>query len=139
LQKFASYKISESTSYQIPIIPKHFIILGLKPVTNSSLCLTFVDPFKYVFWSCDKHFRTIKDISTNYKIICKQGFKVTTNWNWTSLSEAFYLDGMKEIIQVINKTYSIFESDKLHSELRILDWKFYQVCSQQEIIAKNIS
>ena len=35
---------------------------------------------------------------------------------------------MNEIILTINKTYSIFESDKLHSELKILDWIFYQVC-----------
>ena len=35
---------------------------------------------------------------------------------------------MNENIQAINQTYSIFESDKLHSELGILDWIFYQVC-----------
>ena len=35
---------------------------------------------------------------------------------------------MNEIILAINKTYSILESDKLHSELRILEWIFYQVC-----------
>jgi hypothetical protein len=35
---------------------------------------------------------------------------------------------MNEIILVINKTYSVFEADKLHSELRILDWILYQVC-----------
>ena len=35
---------------------------------------------------------------------------------------------MNEIILTINKSYSIFESDKLHSELKILDWIFYQVC-----------
>ena len=35
---------------------------------------------------------------------------------------------MSETIREINKTYSIFDSDKLHSELRILDWIFYQVC-----------
>ncbi|MDW0144047.1 MAG: hypothetical protein QOK69_03610 [Nitrososphaeraceae archaeon] len=35
---------------------------------------------------------------------------------------------MNEIILTINKTYSIFESDKLHSELRILDWIYYEVC-----------
>ena len=29
---------------------------------------------------------------------------------------------MSETIQEINKTHSIFDSDKLHSELRILDW-----------------
>ena len=35
---------------------------------------------------------------------------------------------MNETIQEINKTDSIFNADKLHSELRILDWIFYQVC-----------
>ena len=35
---------------------------------------------------------------------------------------------MNETIQEINKTGSIFDSDKLHSGLRILDWIFYQVC-----------
>jgi len=36
---------------------------------------------------------------------------------------------MSDIIMAINRTYTIFEADKLHSELRILDWIFYQVCS----------
>ena len=35
---------------------------------------------------------------------------------------------MNETIQEINKTDSIFGSDKLQSELRIFDWIFYQVC-----------
>jgi hypothetical protein len=35
---------------------------------------------------------------------------------------------MNEIILKINRTYSIIEADKLHSELRILDWILYQVC-----------
>jgi len=35
---------------------------------------------------------------------------------------------MNEIILAINQTYSIFESDKLHNELRILEWIFYQIC-----------
>ena len=35
---------------------------------------------------------------------------------------------MNEIIQEINKEDSVFNSNKLHSELRILDWIFYQVC-----------
>ena len=38
---------------------------------------------------------------------------------------------MNEIILKINQTYTIIESDKLHSELRILDWIFYQVCSNE--------
>ena len=38
---------------------------------------------------------------------------------------------MNEIILKINQTHDIFESDKLHSELRILDWIFYQVCSNE--------
>ena len=37
---------------------------------------------------------------------------------------------MSDTIREINKTYTIFESDKLHSELRILNWIFYQVCSR---------
>ena len=35
---------------------------------------------------------------------------------------------MNETIQEIKKQDSIFESDILDSELRILDWIFYQVC-----------
>lgn len=35
---------------------------------------------------------------------------------------------MNETIQEIKKKDSIFESDILDSELRILDWIFYQVC-----------
>jgi len=38
---------------------------------------------------------------------------------------------MSEIILKINRSHSIFESDPLHSELRILDWIFYQVCSRE--------
>jgi hypothetical protein len=38
---------------------------------------------------------------------------------------------VSEIIMTINRTYSIIEADKLHSELRILDWIFYQVCSNE--------
>ena len=36
---------------------------------------------------------------------------------------------MNEIIDEINKKHSIIEQDPLDSELRILDWIFYQVCS----------
>jgi hypothetical protein len=38
---------------------------------------------------------------------------------------------MNEIIIKINQTHDIFEADKLHSELRILDWAFYKVCSNE--------
>jgi hypothetical protein len=38
---------------------------------------------------------------------------------------------MSEIILKINKTHSIFESNKLHIELRILDWILYQVCRNE--------
>ena len=38
---------------------------------------------------------------------------------------------MNEIILKINQTHDIFEADKLHSELRILDSIFYQVCSNE--------
>ena len=42
---------------------------------------------------------------------------------------------MNETIQEINKTHSIFDADKLHSELQILDWIFYRICSNE---IKNI-
>jgi hypothetical protein len=38
---------------------------------------------------------------------------------------------MKEIIIEINKKNSIIEKDPLDSELRILDWTLYQVCSNE--------
>ena len=38
---------------------------------------------------------------------------------------------MNEIILSINRTHSIFEADPLHSELRILDWILYLVCSNE--------
>ena len=38
---------------------------------------------------------------------------------------------MNEIIDEINKKHTIIEQDPLDSELRILDWILYQVCSNQ--------
>jgi hypothetical protein len=38
---------------------------------------------------------------------------------------------MNNTIQDINQTHDIFEADKLHSELRILDWVLFQVCSNK--------
>jgi hypothetical protein len=38
---------------------------------------------------------------------------------------------MNEIILKINQTYSIFEADNMHSELRILDCILYHVCSNE--------
>jgi hypothetical protein len=39
---------------------------------------------------------------------------------------------ISEIIMSINQTYSILQADKLHSELRILNWLLYQVCINKE-------
>ena len=39
---------------------------------------------------------------------------------------------LNEIILKINQSHNIFESDKLHSELQILDYLFYQVCKDQQ-------
>jgi hypothetical protein len=48
-------------------------------------------------------------------------------------------DKINETINKINKTESIFEADPLDSELRILDWIFYQVCKdQQKKLAINL-
>ena len=41
---------------------------------------------------------------------------------------------IQETMNKINKKNSIIEKDPLDSELRILDWIFYQVCSRQEKI-----
>ena len=38
---------------------------------------------------------------------------------------------MQKIILTINQTHSIIESDKLHSELRSLNWILYQVCNNK--------
>ena len=38
---------------------------------------------------------------------------------------------MNEMILKINQTHSIIEADRLYSELRILDWIYYQVCSNE--------
>jgi hypothetical protein len=46
-------------------------------------------------------------------------------------------DKINETINKINKTESIFEADPLDSELRILDWIFYQVCKDQQNILIN--
>lgn len=37
---------------------------------------------------------------------------------------------MKETILKINQTHSIVQSDKLHRELRIMNWMLYQICSK---------
>ncbi len=42
------------------------------------------------------------------------------------------------IIDKINKTDSIFESDPLDSELRILDWILYLVCSNEIKVIKEL-
>ena len=38
---------------------------------------------------------------------------------------------MNEVILEINQTHDSIEADKLHSELGILDWIFYQVCKHK--------
>jgi hypothetical protein len=38
---------------------------------------------------------------------------------------------MNEIIHQVNRMDSIFEADPLHTELRILEWILYQVCSNE--------
>jgi hypothetical protein len=39
---------------------------------------------------------------------------------------------MNQIIDIINQTDSILEADKLHSEIRILDWILYQICINEK-------
>lgn len=37
---------------------------------------------------------------------------------------------MKKTILKINQTHSMIQSDKLHSELRVMNWMLYQVCNK---------
>jgi hypothetical protein len=39
---------------------------------------------------------------------------------------------IRETMKEINKKDSVIERDPLDSELRILDWVFYQVCSNEK-------
>jgi len=39
---------------------------------------------------------------------------------------------MNNVVLTINQTHDIIEADKFHSELRILDWIFYEVCKDQK-------
>jgi nicotinic acid mononucleotide adenylyltransferase len=38
---------------------------------------------------------------------------------------------MNQIIDTVNKMDSVIEADSLHRDLRILDWIFYKVCSNE--------
>jgi hypothetical protein len=46
---------------------------------------------------------------------------------------------MYELLDKIKEMDSAIEADPLHSELRILDWIFYQVCSNEIKKSYNIS
>jgi hypothetical protein len=39
---------------------------------------------------------------------------------------------INEIIDIVNQTDCIIQADKLHSELRIVDWILYQVCINEK-------
>jgi hypothetical protein len=43
----------------------------------------------------------------------------------------FIENKMNEVIHEINGKDSAIEADPLHTELRILDWILYQVCSNE--------
>jgi hypothetical protein len=45
---------------------------------------------------------------------------------------------MNNIVLIINQTHDILEADKFHSELRILDWIFFQVCKDQQKRLANL-
>jgi hypothetical protein len=46
---------------------------------------------------------------------------------------------MNEIIDRVNKMDSTLEADPFHSELRVLDWILYQVCSNEIKKSKDFS
>ena len=55
---------------------------------------------------------------------------VLENMKTPDVSEIIELK-MNETIDNINKTHDIFEAEPLHSELQILDWILYQICSNK--------
>ena len=55
---------------------------------------------------------------------------VLENMKTPDVSEIIELK-MNETIDKINKTHDIFEAEPLHSELQILDWILYQICSNK--------
>ena len=80
-----------------------------------------------VWLSGEKHESTYKrDLKKRIELI---------NWVLENMKKpdvdicSFIESKMNEIILTINRTYPIFESEVLRAELRILDWIFYQVCS----------
>jgi hypothetical protein len=55
-------------------------------------------------------------------------FEILTNKEKLNTSICEIIESkINEIILKINQTHEIFEADKLHSELRILEWSLYQV------------
>ena len=44
---------------------------------------------------------------------------------------------MNNVVLTITQTHDIFEADKLHSELRILDWILFLLFAQVSIYTKN--
>jgi hypothetical protein len=77
-------------------------------------------------WLCEKDESTYKrDLKKRIELI-NWVLKNMKNPNVEICSLIEYR--MNETIQEINKTDSIFDADKLRSELRILEWIFYQVC-----------
>ena len=45
---------------------------------------------------------------------------------------------MNNVVLTINQTHDIFESDKLHSELRILDWEWKVVDGKMVLIISKL-
>jgi hypothetical protein len=83
-----------------------------------------------------KWFNTEKDDSTYKRDLAKRIElinSVLNNMKNTDIQICNRIEsGMNEIILKINQTHSIVEADKLHSEVRILNWILYQVCINKE-------
>ena len=73
--------------------------------------------------------------TTNHEISLQEAIDMTTLYRANRPSDfpicELIESKMNEILLKINQTHEIFEADKLHSELRILDWIFYQVSNNK--------
>jgi hypothetical protein len=88
-----------------------------------------------IFSEAKKWLNGVKDDNTYKRDLAKRIELI--NWVLQNMKNphiqicALIESRMIEITGKVNKMDSIFEADPLHSELRILDWILYQVCSNE--------
>jgi ACT domain-containing protein len=78
---------------------------------------------QYCLWRPRKSEDMVKIMSTNH-------LRLILQLNYIKICELIE-SKLNEIIDTVNKMDSAIEADPLHTELRILDWILYQICSNE--------